>query len=116
MPKREGAGRKPHRPTDETKFRVLRGVALGITHEGLSNLLGISKATLAKHYKDELEKGRDVLIEEIGGQMYKDAKDGNTAAQKYIMACRANWSEKQILEHQGKDGGPIVLWGAKDAD
>jgi hypothetical protein len=116
MPKGGGKGRDPHKPTDETRLRVLRGAALGITHEGLAKLLGISKATLAKHYQDELDRAKDALIEEIGGAMYAKAQDGDVGAQKYIMGCRAGWSEKQIHEHSGKDGGPIVMWGPKDAD
>lgn len=114
MPKGGGRGRDPHKPTDESRLRVLRGAALGITHEGLAGLLGISKATLAKHYQDELDRARDALIEEIGGAMYVKAKDGDVGAQKYIMGCRAGWSEKTVQEIHGKDGGPVILWGKRE--
>jgi hypothetical protein len=95
-------GRPAHQPTDETRLRVLRAVALGVTQDGTARLLGVSIETLRKHYKDEIERSGDILVEEIAGAMYGKALSGDTAAQRYILGCRAGWSEKQQIEHTGK--------------
>ena len=95
-------GRPSHEPTDETRLRVLRAVALGVTQDGTARLLSISIETLRKHYKDEIERSGDILVEEIAGAMYSKAIAGDTAAQKYILGCRAGWKDTAVHEHTGK--------------
>jgi hypothetical protein len=103
MPK----GRPAHKPTEELRKRVLQAAFLGITHEGMARLIGVSKATLAKHYQHELDTAQDALIEDIGGAMVSKARSGDVAAQKYILGCRAGWKETQAQEISGPNGGPV---------
>ncbi len=95
-------GRPVHVPTDETKRRVLQAAALGVRHDGICGLIGVALPTLRKHYADELARAGDVLVEEIAGAMYTKAMSGDIGAQKFILSCRAGWSEKQTIEHTGR--------------
>jgi hypothetical protein len=63
--------------------------------------MGIALPTLQKYYAHELSRAGDVLVEEIAGAMYTKAIGGDIGAQKYILGCRAGWSEKQTIEHTG---------------
>ena len=101
VPRGTPRGRPVHVPTDETRRRVLQAAALGVRHEGIAGLTGIALPTLQKYYADELARAGDVLVEEIAGAMYTKAIGGDIGAQKYILGCRAGWSEKQTIEHTG---------------
>ena len=95
-------GRPVHVPTDDLRRRVLQAAALGVRHDGICRLIGIALPTLQKYYADELARAGDVLVEEIAGAMYARALAGDIGAQKYILGCRAGWSEKQTIEHTGR--------------
>jgi hypothetical protein len=95
-------GRPVHVPTDDTRRRVLQAAAFGVRHDGICRLIGVALPTLQKYYADELARAGDVLVEEIAGAMYTKALGGDIGAQKYILGCRAGWSEKQTIEHTGR--------------
>lgn len=101
VPRGRPCGRPSHVPTDESRRRVLQAAALGVRHDGICKLLEIALPTLQKYYADELARAGDVLVEEIAGAMYAKAIGGDIGAQKYILGCRAGWSEKQVVEHTG---------------
>jgi hypothetical protein len=101
VPTGKPPGRPRHKPDDESRKRVLQAAALGITQEGIARLMRIPLGTLHKYYRAELDRACDVLVEEIAGAMYTKAIGGDIGAQKYILGCRAGWSEKQTIEHTG---------------
>lgn len=105
-----------HKPTDERKALVRQWSALGFQQERIARKLDIDPKTLRKHYRDELDLGADDANAAIGASLFNKAKNGDTAAQIFWMKTRCGWSEKQVLEHTGEGGGPIVMWGPKDAD
>jgi hypothetical protein len=109
-------GHPPHKPDDESRLRVLRAAAFGITQEGISGLLGITPKTLEKYYRHELSRACDVLIEDIAGAMYIEAKAGSIPAQKYILGCRAGWKDVAVTEITGKDGAPLSILQILKAD
>jgi len=47
------------------------------------------------------------------GQSYEERLHGNSPTGAIFALKNMGWSDKQELEHSGKGGGPIVLWGAK---
>mgnify|MGYP003676267042 FL=1 len=124
VPTGKPPGRPRHKPDDENRKRVLQAAALGITQEGIARLMRISITTLEKHYRSELDRAGDVLVEEIAGAMYVKALNGDIGAQKYILGCRAGWSEKQTIEHTGRIerierifiDGPIRAAGALEGE
>lgn len=101
IPTGKPPGRPRHKPDKETRKRVLQAAALGITQEGIARLMRMPLGTLHKYYRAELDRACDVLVEEIAGAMYAKALGGDLGAQKYILGCRAGWSERQIINHTG---------------
>tara|TARA_R110000765_G_scaffold223140_4_gene327283 strand:- start:155 stop:526 length:372 start_codon:yes stop_codon:yes gene_type:complete len=104
--------------------RVLQAAAFGVRHDGICRLIGVALPTLQKYYAAELARAGDVLVEEIAGAMYSKALGGDIGAQKYILGCRAGWSEKQTIEHTGTIerierifiDGPIRAAGALEGE
>ena len=48
-------------------------------------------------------------------QAYEERLHGANATGSIFALKNMGWSDRQELEHTGKGGGPIVLWGGKSA-
>ena len=92
----------PHEPTDETRTMARTLSGLGVPQDDIATLLGVSKPTLHKHYRDELDKGMAEANAKVAQSLFKQATSGNTAAAIFWMKARANWTEKVIQETNGK--------------
>lgn len=116
-------GNPPFVPTDAQRHKVrqlAKAFPLHAEHY-IARLIGVSLATLRRHFADDLEHGRAEMLAAIGAQVVNraidaDAKDGDGKplakgdldAQKFILARLGGWSTK--VEHSGPDGGPIQLF------
>jgi DNA invertase Pin-like site-specific DNA recombinase len=49
-------GRPPHEPTESTRRQVKALAAYGIPQDEIGRVIGVSKPTLEKHYRDELDR------------------------------------------------------------
>jgi transposase len=103
----EGAGRPPHKPTEQMRLQVKTLAAVGIRHEDIAAKLGISADTLTKYYRKELDDGRVDANAQVGKSLFEQAKAGNTAAMIFWLKTRAGWKEVQTHEITGRDGEPI---------
>lgn len=103
IPQRRG-GRPDYVPTPESRARVEHLVALGMSHLEISRLLinphtgkGISVNTLAKHYRDELDRGSSVVLEAVAGSLMSKAisEDHPQAAisAMFMLKCRFGWRQ-----------------------
>ena len=110
--------RKPqHQPDDATRQTVQLHATVGTDQNVIARILGITKNTLRKYYKDELDLATAKANATVGGSLYKKAtgytdKAGvyhppETAAQIFWMKTRAGWRETNRHEHTGADGGAI---------
>jgi hypothetical protein len=81
--------------------------AYGITHDQIAAIVGISDETLRKYYRPELDLGRSKTVARVADRLVEVAEAGDVQAQKFFLSARGGWSEKQQLEHSGKDGQPI---------
>lgn len=114
-------GQQPFVPTEAMRQRV-RTLAQTVpdhSNETIAVQLGISRSTLEKHFRHDLDLGRAQMVTAVGAQFIQRAlhgddavnaegkklAPGNLEAQKFILARRAGWSAK--VEHSGKGGGPI---------
>jgi hypothetical protein len=79
---------------------VMLAVACGFTQEQICRLIrlpdGISKPTLRKHFRDELDHGADVVTMKVATNVFKIATDPNhkqgfNAARFWLMA-RSGWA------------------------
>jgi DNA-binding XRE family transcriptional regulator len=99
----------PHKPTDETKKLAKTLSGLGVPQDDIATLIGVTKPTLHKHYRDDLDKGMAEANAKVAGSLFNQAVSGNTAASIFWMKARANWSERIVTEHTGPDGGPVKI-------
>jgi hypothetical protein len=106
-PKRRG-GRRKWEPTPLERRTVERCMAIGFTIEQAAAVLGKSVDSLERHCRAELDTGAAKVGAKVGGQLLRKALAGDTQALIFYAKSRLGWNEKQILEHQGRGGGPIV--------
>lgn len=97
----------PHKPTDESRNMARTLSGLGVPQSDIATLLGVSKPTLHKHYRGDLDKGMAEANAKVAQSLFKQATSGNTSAAIFWMKSRANWTEKVITEQTGPNGGPV---------
>lgn len=91
---KETSGRPHHEPTDLTRNQVKMFCEMGITHEVMASLLQISRPTLIKHYRAELQHGTTELKAKVLTSMFNVALDPNhkdmVKAAMYVMRAHQN--------------------------
>ena len=98
---------KAHVPTDKSRTIVSSWARVGHSQELICQKLGISKPTLEKHYRAELDLAAADMVSAVGSALYANAMQGNVTAQIFIMKTRAGWRETDRIEHTGADGEPF---------
>ena len=93
----------PKIESNENKEMVSKLSGLGLTHIQIASVLGISRTTLYKHYKEELDSGKAMCIGRVAENLYKMAT-GDISARNTLGACifylktQANWREVNTIE------------------
>lgn len=103
-------GRPPHQPTDAARKQVESMAGYGITEDDIAMSLEISKPTLIKHYRRELDMGHIKANSAVAQSLFKKATgDGAQAVTAAIFwaKTRMGWKETVVNEHSGPGGGPI---------
>ena len=96
-----------HEPTVETRAKVNALASVGTPQDQIALVIGISKNTLIKHYRKELDTAMTMANAQVAQSLYQQAKNGNTAAAIFWLKCRAGWVDRQSIEHTGPNGGDI---------
>jgi hypothetical protein len=112
-------GRPAYQPTDKDKKQVLIMSGIGLTHDQISKIIGISDETLRKYYADELETGESRMNAQVAQNLFSIAtsKDtGAVAAAMFWMKTRAKWRETTRNELTGADGGSIKTEATSKVD
>jgi hypothetical protein len=105
--KKPARGRPSWEPTPRERRMIERFVASGFTRPQIARLMDKSEDTLFRHCKAELMSGDLKANAMISGALYRKALKGDTTAIIWWEKTRRGLSEKSIIEHQGRDGGPI---------
>ena len=95
MAKSKG-GRPPHQPTEATRKQVKALAAYGIPQEEIGKVVGVSKPTLERHYREELDRGELEANAKVAESLFKKATgDGSQAVTAAIfwLKTRARWKE-----------------------
>lgn len=101
-------GRPPVRPTAEQRKTVKAMTACGISQAEVCLIMGISKPTLHKHYRHELDTAMAQANAAVGKTAFKLATSGKCVAATIFWAkTRMGWTEKQSVEITGKEEGPL---------
>jgi len=85
---------KTHEPTEANREVVKALSGRGITQDDIALYLNISSPTLRKHYADELRVGAVASNVKVINSLYKNAVEGNVAAQIFWAKARLGWNEK----------------------
>lgn len=123
-PKKPNRGKPAHRPTAELREYVRAMAGYGIPEIDIARVIsgGIDPKTLRKHYRHELDTGHVEANAVVAGALFKNAKDGNVAAQIFWCKTRLGWRETEVRRHEGPGGGPLQqvdpsqLAGMNDAE
>ena len=98
---------KPHKPTDGFRKQVESASGLGLPHDQICCLIGISDETLRKYYGTELGVGKAKASAQIAKTLFNKAINGqDTTALIWWTKAQMRWAERH--EHTGAAGGPIV--------
>ena len=116
--------RKPHEPTDKDRKQVSLMAGIGLTHNQIAKIVGISDETLRKYYDKELEVSASMMNAQVAQNLYSIATSkgaGAVASAIFWMKTRGGWREVDRKEITGANGGPVAvasvdLRGLSDSD
>lgn len=105
------------KPTEEQRKLVKSLVGYGVKHEDICQLISsprngkpIDDKTLRRHFRAEIDTGQITANTLVAESLFKKAVGtgpSSITAAIFWLKCRAGWKETQVVEHTGKDGGPI---------
>lgn len=98
-------GNPPFVATPEQRRDVEAWVRAGCTADDIAVLLDVSRSTVDRHFKRELQLGRAKLKVALGGKLVKMALEGDKTSLIFWLRTQAKWNTR--VEHVGPDGGPI---------
>ena len=97
----------PYEPTPETRAQVEALTGFGIRQDEICKFLGITKPTLHKYFRKEIDTSVVKANAAVARSLHKQATEGNVAAAIFWLKSRAGWREKHEVEVSGPGGGPI---------
>lgn len=107
-------GNKPYVATDEQKITVEAMVAAGAEQWFIAEHLAIDVHTLRKHFRPQLDEGKNRVDWKVGGNIAQRAMAGDPDMMKFYAARRAGW--KTTTELTGANGGPIEYRSLSDEE
>jgi hypothetical protein len=104
-------------PTEVQREAVVAAMGGGATHAMLANMMGISTDTLTKHFRNELDHGSEMALNQIATTLYQKAKAGDVACMIFYLKARGRgqWSEKQQVDVKMDVGPDWTALVRKDA-
>ena len=115
----DGGARKKspreHIPTEKSRKGVLHAVGLGMNHENIAKVMGISVTALTNHYREELDVGLSVVMDDVKTNLYNIARDplhkGTVQAGIYLLSRLGGDAFKDIkrIEMTGADGKALEI-------
>jgi hypothetical protein len=108
-------GSHEHIPTEKSRKGVMHAVGLGMNRENIAKVMGISVTALKNHYKEELDIGLSVLMDDVKTNMYNIARDpahkGTVQAGIYLLSRLGgeNFKEVKRFEMTGADGKALEI-------
>ncbi len=96
-----------HEPTEKTRAQAQSAAGLGLPHEQIGALLGISDVTLRKYYDVELALGKATASASIAKTLFNKAMAGDTTAMIWWTKAQMAWGETNTTKLANPDGTPI---------
>jgi hypothetical protein len=114
-------GRPTLEPTDKQRGQVEAMIRYGIPETEIAQALGISKTTLLKHFRNEINASATKANTQVGefivativglpipGRRPVTDERARATLAMFWAKTRMGWKETVINQHQGKGGGPII--------
>jgi len=98
----------PHIPTEKSRAEVLALAGFGTRHEDIATYIGVTKKTLYKNYREELDTGAIKANSAVARTLYKLAIDGDSRSCMFWLKTRAGWRETDRHEITGAEGTPFM--------
>jgi DNA-binding transcriptional ArsR family regulator len=109
-----GRHRPPvHEPTPQTRAMVWMMSATGVKLEDIGRAMGVHKATVTRHYKDETSRGLLEANTKVSASLFKLTQ---TPGPQQAISCmfwlktRAHWQERSTVEVAGAGGGQLIVY------
>ena len=99
---------KQYKPTDDDRKKVQAMVSFGIPLENVAKIIGVTRKTLSKHFKEEIATASDKAIAAVAGKLYNKAMKGDNACMMFFLKTRGKWRETNRTELTGADGEPLT--------
>lgn len=99
---------KPHKPDDASRKLVKSLSGIGVPQDDICAIVSVSKPTLHKHYRDDLDRGLAEANAKVAESLFKQAIGGNITAAIFWAKSRMGWSEKQEIVHSGEVRNVVV--------
>lgn len=118
MPRGDNAGRPKYAPTEADRNTVRYMSISGIPHTRIAECLGedgIDTHTLRKHFRRELDVGKDSMIAKAIAKLAEAIERGDAWSICFLLKCKGGWQEKSAVEVTGSNGGPVQLQAMRDA-
>jgi len=107
-----GRGKK-WEPTDDDRKKVRTLIGFGLTGEQVAEVMGISRDTLYKYCKKEIDAGRPAAVAQVAQQAFKMAMSGkNTAMTIFWLKTQAHWKEPESKQGDTDQGSLDALINA----
>jgi hypothetical protein len=106
---------REHIPTEKSRKGVLHAVGLGMNQENIAKVMGISVTALTNHYREELDIGLSVVMDDVKTNLYNIARDplhkGTVQAGIYLLSRLGGDAFKDIkrIEMTGADGKALEV-------
>ena len=103
LPRKQGKNAKKaeYERSEEEAEMVKFLAASGVTQDRIAKTMKLGIYLLRKHYKDEMDSGLDECNLNVVGALYRNAMEGNVAAQIFWTKARLKWRETTEIEHKG---------------
>lgn len=117
LPDKGARKKSPHEhiPTEKSRKGVLHAVGLGMNHENIAKVMGISVTALTNHYREELDIGLSVVMDDVKTNLYNIARDpahkGTVQAGIYLLSRLGGDAFKDVkrIEMTGADGKALEI-------
>jgi hypothetical protein len=117
LPDKGARKKRPHEhiPTTKSRKGVLHAVGLGMNHENIAKVMGISVNALTNHYREELDIGLSLLMDDVKTNLYNIARDenhkGTVQAGIYLLSRLGgdNFKDVKRIEMTGADGKALEI-------
>ena len=89
--------------------QIEQASGLGLPHDQIAALVGMSDETLRKYYGPELAVGKAKASAQVAKTLFNKAvQGGDTTAMIWWTKAQMRWSETVKQELTGQDGAPLL--------